>query len=225
MSIPRQRFVGNLHSLMSNDLSIWQALLVVWLISVSIHKFSGAAVEILEQWFLNSFEEESSSQGEPAGLVAQTEAPSPLSDEVGEDSPGAADKPLGSLIPSLPDAVVREQVWPVLVSNPSVTQLLHFWHINSSWSRFVGSTLEWKTLIFVMLDFPEYLQHVRQQGLIFLSATLRLGLEIAHYRLLVRESMEEGDTCSRGDLRLWPRGIEGWGQGTRRSLGGQPHRI
>ncbi|KAG0561210.1 hypothetical protein KC19_9G045600 [Ceratodon purpureus] len=192
MSIPRQRFVGNLHSLVSNELTVLQALLLVlWLICVSVHKLSGAAAELLERWFLSSFEGETSSQGEPADLVTRAEPSSLLSAEVRDGSPQGVAEPIGSLIPSLPDTIVREQVWPKLVSNPSVTQLLQFRHINSSWSQFVGATLEWRALIFVMLDFPGYLQQVRQHGLIFLSATQRLGLEIAHYKLLVSESMEE----------------------------------
>lgn len=127
------------------------------------------------------------SQGEP-----------PFSPDGGLGVPvGAADERLGSLIPSLPDAVVEERVWPVLVRNPSVTQLFQLRQINSAWNRLVGTSLEWRALVFVLLDSPGYQQYVYRNRFRFLSVSQRLGLEIAHFRQVVEENMEEVEN------RIW----------------------
>lgn len=190
MSIPNRRILGSLRSIVADDLSLWQViLLVLWLVSELIHKCSGVAAELFVRWLHSSVEEEFSLQGELADVVAQPETP--FSEDEGRVSPEGASKTAGSLIPLLPDEIVSEHVWPMLVRNPTVTQLLHLWHVNSSWSRFVGASLEWRALVSIVLLNTGYRPYVLRQRLRSLSTTQRLGLEIDLFKLLVKESEEE----------------------------------
>lgn len=60
-----------------------------------------------------------------------------------------------------------------------------------SWSRFVGTTVEWQALVFVHLDSAGYLRYAARNGLVCLSSTERLRGELANYRFFFAECMEE----------------------------------
>ncbi|KAG0572494.1 hypothetical protein KC19_VG100000 [Ceratodon purpureus] len=191
MSNPR-RLISGLQSVMSEDLSVWQTfLLVLWLICVCVNKVTGYAAALLERWLCESLNVEGDpSQRRPAEQASQVEFLPSGSSDVPEETREVA----GSLIPSLPDAVIEERVWPVLMRDPSVTQLLLVRSVSKAWRQLVEASLEWKVLSFVRLDSPRYRCYILQHRLRFLSVNQRLGFELGHFRVLVGESMQEIET-------------------------------
>lgn len=96
-----------------------------------------------------------------------------------------------SLIPLLPDAVVRDRVLSTLMSSPSVPLLLQLRRISGPWNRFVTTTVEWNVWVFVRLDSQGYYQYVVARSLAYQPFSRRLDSEIAAYRFLVTKDMEE----------------------------------
>lgn len=72
----------------------------------------------------------------------------------------------GSLIPALPDVLVREQIWPLLASAPSMNRLLQLHRVSFAWRRFVGSTIEWGVLTFTFLDSQGYCTYVLRHQMV-----------------------------------------------------------
>lgn len=109
------------------ELDLWQSfLLSLWVFALFLRKFVDAASELLERWFLDSLtENESRSSGVSPGRDRDFDAPvDAVSVEVPSLS-GSGDA-LGvdnALIPSLPDSVVRDAIWPLLVNPPTISLL------------------------------------------------------------------------------------------------------
>lgn len=154
MAIPRCQFMRNFCECVARDLSLCQTfLLLLWLLALLLQKFAGAALGLLEGWFFDSLAND--------GTGSST---NPSSDDdrfgatVDDDQAGA---PLiessdftnhsGSLIPSLPDVIVQKYVWPRLVDPPLLPLLCQLRNVNLSWRRFLSTTVEWSTLMFLHL--------------------------------------------------------------------------
>lgn len=65
-----------------------------------------------------------------------------------------------SLLPPLPDTVVKIHIFPRLVESVGPSMLWRLRRVNRTWYDFVGSLLEWCALEFVRLDAPGYLRKV-----------------------------------------------------------------
>lgn len=168
------------------NLSLWQTFLfLLWLSIFLLHKSTGSVLEYLESCFFDSLADDApdSPESHPGDGNAG-------SSTVGErrEVPEAGSS---SLIPSLPDEIVQRHVWPRLVEPPSVQLLLHLRHLSLSWHRFLNTTLEWSTLMFLRLDWPGYLRCATLSREIIASMTDRYRDELTNYRILIAEDMVE----------------------------------
>lgn len=96
-----------------------------------------------------------------------------------------------SLIPPLPDVIIKQIIWPMLMSQPSVQLLLLLRRVSRPWNQFVLTTLEWNSWTFIRLDALGYSRYAVVNRLIYCPFSQRFGFELAHYRSLVSENMEE----------------------------------
>lgn len=211
MSTPDERSVEDLFAAFVDDLSVWQVFLLgLWIFSHLLHKLAGTSKEFLKRCFLDT-----SRESQPSGRVETFGCESgagPSSALCSSDTSDGASRSRGVLIPSLPDDIVRDRVWPALVSSPSVSLLLNLRHLNTSWSRFVGGTLEWKALTFLWLDSPGYYSYILRHKIIGQTPNERLGFELANFRFLVCESMDEIESrvrCSRRQTGFLPFYVSG----------------
>lgn len=189
MVVPGRRSVRDLCGFVSQDLLLWQGfLLFLWLSVLLVHRLSGASLEFLEEWFLSSFPE---NEPVPAGRSASDDGY--FGDPV--DSRGSSISvpvdDVGDLIPPLPDTLVQNHVWPLLADCPSVTLLVFLRSVNSSWCRFLETSVEWNALRFLHLDTPGFLECATTDGLPTITVAEQLLRELANYRVLLREDMEE----------------------------------
>ena len=161
-------------------------LLCLWVISLLVHKLVDAASALLWRWFVES-------------LIAHFSSPSDLPSVDGgcvyfltggsEDWENTDSRsPLGTLIPTLPDGLVEERVWPMLAQYPELLPRLCC--VNRRWRSFVGDTLEWGALTFIVHDTPQL--HDPAPGDSGGSISARLWeSEVANYRFLLSEDLEE----------------------------------
>lgn len=189
------RSVGELEAFVNEDLGLWQSfLLSLWVFALFLRKFANAAVELLGRWFLESLTEDEplTSEGS-SGRGDDSDAPvdAALVACSSSSSSGRDLSVRGALIPALPDSVVRDEVWPMLMSSPTVSLLLPLRQVNLSWNRFISSTIEWSALTFILLDAPGYLNYAMQNRLLLLSRDQRLRLESLNFRVLASEDMNE----------------------------------
>lgn len=146
---------------------------------------------VLERWFLDSLGcEEDRESGEASSGDDST---GDSTDEAGDDALPLSElvDPIGCLIPLLPDVVVREQIWSALMSPPSVPLLLRLRHVSKSWDSFVVTTVEWNVWTLVRLDSPGYLRYYAADRVSYRPFSQRFNFEIANFRFLVTEDMEE----------------------------------
>lgn len=148
---------------------------------------TGLAAKFLENELLNSFmsDEDHPLEETPGHENASHSAAS--SSSIVTSSAGAA----SSLIPCLPDVMVRDRIWAFLINSPSILLLLHLSQVNSSWRRFVERTPEWSSLVCVFLDSTGYLSSVTRHGLVRLPLAQRFSMELANYRSLIAEDMRD----------------------------------
>lgn len=194
MAVPARRDARNLCEFIAHDLSLWQAfLLLLWLSVFVVHQLSSAVLGFLEQWFLDAFVEDEAASSEQA--VGEGECSDVPVDECrGESSAVSLHGQTNSgegLLPHLPDSLVRSHVWPVLVSHPSVSLVQLLRGVNSSWRRLLDTSVEWNTLRFLHLDSPGYVQYTTSNGQTIISSTERFLRELANFRVLMTEDMEE----------------------------------
>ena len=103
------------------DVSLWQTFLFsLWVFNVLVQKFAEAVYLPLWLWFLDSLTcVEVGTGGDTSnnddGLHSPIEE---VDDEHFSDELNSS-----SLIPALPDQIVRERVWPLLMRSPSASQL------------------------------------------------------------------------------------------------------
>lgn len=157
-----------------------------------VGKLAHLAARILERWFLDSLggEEEQGSGASfddiPAGDSAG-EAHDESSSVTLDEAVGA----VGHLIPSLPNSVVRGEVRSSLMTPPLVQLLLLLRRVSKAWDSFVRTTIEWNVWTLVRLDTPDYLRYSPRDCMIYCSFHQRFSHELANYRLLVTEDMDE----------------------------------
>lgn len=178
--------MGIFCDLYADELTFSQALLFgLWTLCILVRRFADTAASVLKRRLLASLE---------------TDKFGGRDDPVPGDAPsGFAESPLsvaaissdGSLMPPLPDGIVRDRIWVALMSPPSVLLLLRLRHVSTSWSRFVATTIEWNAWVFVRLDSLGYCRYTVTGGLPCRPFSLRFCNEVENYRLLIFESMEE----------------------------------
>ena len=171
---------------MSREFSLWQIVsLFLWLLALLVHKVSGAALEFLEGWYLSSFPEEEAVPSEHPEDDAPVHSGG---SEASSSSPGCRS---AELIPSLPNALVQDHVWPLLTDCPSVTLLIFLRSVSSSWRQFLETSVEWNALRFLYMDTPGYIRVASTSGQATETVADRLLRELNNYRYLLAESMEE----------------------------------
>jgi hypothetical protein len=163
MSTPVRNSMEDLCAMVVNDLSIWQTLLLgLWIFCHLLHKLAGSSAEFLRQAFLDTLGTNGSPHGEGTHDCEVGAGLSSFDDSGGVPvaDPGESSGSGGSLIPSLSDELVRERIWPALVTPPSISMLLGLRHLSTSWNHFVGNTLEWNALSFMWLDSTGYYSYI-----------------------------------------------------------------
>lgn len=194
MAVPRRHFVRNFYESVARDLSLWQiSLLLLWLLALLLQRVSGAALSLLEEWLFDSLVDDvAESSVSPDGDDDCVDTPLD-DDQVGvptAESCTLTDSS-SSLIPSLPNIIVQEHVWPHLVNPPLVPFLLQLRSVNLSWRHFMDTTVEWSTLKFLQLDRPGSYKSTVLSREAVISMTERYQDELANFRVLVAESMED----------------------------------
>lgn len=155
-----------------------------------VQKFAREASQFLRCWFLESLgDDESEGCGES---VFGGDSPRRLAEgdpvsSVSGGLPVAGD----SLIPLLPDVVVRDGVWSALMVSPSVLLLYRLRCVSSPWKRFLITTVEWNVWVFMKLDSQDYCMYVVVRGLGYQPFSPRFEREVAAYKFLMAEDMEE----------------------------------
>lgn len=119
------------------DFTLWESVwFCLWTCSLFACKLARYAAGVLERWFLDSFFEEDQQSVEVL-------ADGPVGDSTGDVSISSElESPIKPLIPLLPDEIVREQVWPILMNQLSVPLLLLLRHVSKSWNSFIVTTPE-----------------------------------------------------------------------------------
>lgn len=189
MSIPRGQSVEDLCAFVTG-LSLWQTFLFsLWVLSLLLQKLADAASLPLWQWFVESLvSDESGSFGRSSAGddCSRSFSNGDVDGELADDELICCD-----LIPSLPDQVVKEKVWPILVRSPSALKLLRLRHVSKQWNCFVGTTLKWNALNFILLDSSGCWKTTAHGGLDSFVPTQRLRFEMANYQFLLSEDMRE----------------------------------
>lgn len=181
MSDPGRQSIEDLRVFITS-LSLRQTFVFsLWVLSVLLEKVADTASSPLWQWFVSTLvgDEPGSSGDSPVGGDC---AHSSSDDDI-EGSSGDCG-PVGSLIPSLPDQVVREGIWPILANSPSVLQFLQLRRVSRRWNSFISTTPEWNAVNFVELDSSGRWRATS-------DGEQRLRSEIVNYRILLSEDMRE----------------------------------
>lgn len=146
MSISEDESIRIFLSFMPGDLTHWQSFLFcLWTLGFFIRRFSCEAFQLVVRWLLESLGDD-----EDQFTKSASSGESSTSGQSGVVHDGQSSLGLGetsalevSLVPPVPDVVVRESVWPALMNPSSVQLLLLLCNVNGPWSRFVVTTLEW----------------------------------------------------------------------------------
>lgn len=199
MSIPQGLSIEALNAFVV-DMSIWQTFLFsLWVLNVLVQKFAAAVYLPLWLWFLDSL---TCAEVETGGESSVDNDSLHSSIEEVEEEHAGDDLDSSNLIPALPDQVVRERVWPVLMRSPSATQLFRLRCVSRHWSRFVDTTLEWNALGFIMLDMTISGKIVTRSDLGRLAASQLSRLEATSCPFLLSEDMSKIVTHSYLDQLL-----------------------
>lgn len=184
----------DLCAIVVDDLSIWQTLLLgLWIFCHLLHRLAGSSTEFLRHAFLDTLGANGNPR-EEGTHGCEVRVGSSSFDDSGAGpatDPGETSGSEGSLIPSLLDELVRERIWPVLVNPLSILTLLDLRHLSTSWNRFVGGTLEWNALTFMWLDWTGYYRYILQHGMVRQSPIQRLWFELANFRYLIAQGIDE----------------------------------
>lgn len=109
----------------------------------------------------------------------------------------------GSLIPFLPDEIIEGQVWHLLANPPSVPLLMNLRHLNASWRRFVGDTVEWKVLSMLWSPEQGYKGYILRNWVKGVTPDRRLSWELACYRVIETENRKEISGMAEAESRSW----------------------
>ncbi|KAG0555848.1 hypothetical protein KC19_11G008200, partial [Ceratodon purpureus] len=171
------------------DLSLWQTfLLFLWTLSVLVRKFARETTGYFRSWFLESLGDRNHGEREEQGQERNPVLESATADVDVDESTSSVN---GTLIQRLPDALVRDQLWLVLMRCPSVPLLQQLRLVSKSWNRFVLTTVEWNTWVFMRIDSPGYCRYLTSHGLEYQPFSLRYEIEVAAFRFLLMEDMSE----------------------------------
>lgn len=168
--------LGDVTRLMEDELEWWFA------VGRDVAARIWRTLQVLRDWFWN---------------IVRAGRHQAVTDAEGQELQQSSARPLQGevdrvpLLPKLPDDIVQEHIWRMLMSPPSRELLRDLRLVNGSWYRFVGTTIENNAWMFTVRDASGWYRYEALHRLGYVSFMTRFENAVAAYRFLVAEDMEE----------------------------------